>query len=140
MLQYLISLYESFFIALPLPLLEFWGRFSFVVGAVLSIFAYGRFTFRRGNAWQFGRERQSWNARAFLGAGLTFVLIPLAGWIGSSIVLVEGAQTFESLKDLMVFLCVVLFGYPALIVVAPAYMLSDMIEGIPPAWVWEWAP
>ena len=137
-MQNLISLIESWFGALPLPLLELWGRFSYAIGAVLAICAYGRFTFRRGGAWQLGHERQTWNARAFLGAGLSFALVPLAGWVGSGIVLVEGAQTFESLKDLMVFLCIVLFGYPALVAIPPAYMLSDLIEGVPPGFVLNW--
>ena len=53
--------------------------------------------------------------------------------------LVEGAQTFESLKDLVVLLCIVLFGYPALFAVPPAYMLSDLIEGVPPGFVLSWA-
>ena len=53
--------------------------------------------------------------------------------------LVPGAQTFESLKDLVVLLCIVLFGYPALIAVPPAYMLSDLIEGVPPDFVLSWA-
>ena len=61
------------------------------------------------------------------------------GYLGSFIVLVPGAQTFESLKDLVVLLCIVLFGYPALIAVPPAYMLSDLIEGVPPGFVLDWA-
>ena len=32
-----------------------------------------------------------------------------------------------------------LFGYPALIAVPPAYMLSDLIEGVPPDFVLSWA-
>ena len=70
---------------------------------------------------------------------LTCVLIIASGYIGSFIVLVPGAQTFKSLKDLAVLLCVVLFGYPALIAVVPAYMLSDLIEGVPPGFVLNWA-
>jgi hypothetical protein len=83
----------------------------------------------------FGRERQIWEAKAFLSLPLTFVLIIATGYIGSFIVLVPGAQTFESLKDLVVLMCIVLFGYPALLVVPPAYMLSDLIEGVPPDFV-----
>ena len=45
----------------------------------------------------------------------------------------------KSLKDLAVLLCVVLLGYPALIAIPPAYMLSDLIEGVPPSFVWDWA-
>ena len=84
-------------------------------------------------------ERQAWDAKAFLSMPLTFVLIIAAGYIGSFIVLVPGAQTFESLKDLVVLLCIVLFGYPALIAVPLAYMLSDLIEGVPPDFVLSWA-
>jgi len=44
--------------AIPLPLLEVWGRFSYVVGLALAICAFGGFTFRVGESWGFGRERQ----------------------------------------------------------------------------------
>ena len=124
---------------IPLPLLEVWGRFSYLVGLGLAICAFGGFTFRIGDRWGFGRERQTWDAKAFLSMPLTLVLIIAAGYIGSFIVLVPGAQTFESLKDLVVLLCVVLFGYPALVAVPPAYMLSDLIEGVPPEFVLSWA-
>ena len=126
-----ITWLEEIFGTLPLPLLEVWGRFSYLVGFVLAICAFAGFTFRTGERWGFGRERQTWDTRAFLSMPLTFVLIIAAGYLGSFIVLVPGAQTFESLKDLVVLLAVVLFGYPALIVVPPAYMLSDLIEGVP---------
>jgi hypothetical protein len=122
-----------------LPLLEVWGRFSYVVGLVLAICAFGGFTFRIGESWGFGRERQKWDAKAFLSLPLTFVLIIATGYIGSFVVFVAGAQTFESLKDLVVLLCLVLFGYPALLAVPPAYMLSDLIEGVPPDFVLNWA-
>ena len=124
---------------IPLPLLEVWGRFSYVVGLFLAICAFGGFTFRIGEHWGFGRARQRWDTKAFLSMPLTFVLIIATGYIGSFIVLVPGAQTFESLKDLAVLLCIVLFGYPALIAVPPAYMLSDLIEGVPPDFVLNWA-
>ena len=116
-----------------------WGRFSYLVGLVLAVCAFGGFTFRIGERWGFGRERQTWDAKAFLSLPLTFVLIIATGYLGSFIVLVPGAQTFESLKDLVVLLCIVLFGYPALIAVPPAYMLSDLIEGVPPDFVLSWA-
>ena len=124
---------------LPLALLEVWGRFSYLVGFVLAVCAFGGFTFRIGDRWGFGRERQTWDTTAFLSLPLTFVLIIATGYLGSFIVLVPGAQTFESLKDLVVLLGIVLFGYPALIVVPPAYMLSDLIEGVPPGFVLSWA-
>ena len=54
--------------------------------------------------------------------------------------LVPGAQTLESLKDLVVLLCIVLFGYPALIVVPFAYGVSDLIEGVPPGFLLGWLP
>ena len=64
----------------------------------------------------------------------------MAGYLGSFEVLVEGAQTFESLKDLVVLVTIVLFGYPALLAVPPAYMLSDLIiEGVRPDFVLSWA-
>ena len=124
---------------IPLPVLEVWGRFSYVIGVFLAICAFCGFTFRIGDRWGFGRARQRWDTKAFLSIPLTCVLIIATGYIGSFIVLVPGAQTFESLKDLAVLLCIVLFGYPALIAVVPAYMLSDLIEGVPPGFVLNWA-
>lgn len=125
--------------AVPLALLEVWGRFSYLVGAALAICAFGGFTFRIGERWGFGRERFAWDTKAFLSVPLTFVLIIVSGYLGSFVVLVPDAQTFESLKDLVVLLCIVYFGYPALLAVPPAYMLSDLIEGVPPAFVLDWA-
>ena len=135
-----ISWLEAIVSTIPLPLLEVWGRFSYIVGLVLAICAFGGFTFRIGDQWGFGRERQAWDDKAFLCIPLTFVLIIATGYIGSFVVLVPGAQTFESLKDLVVFLCVVLFGYPALITVPFAYGLSDLIEGVPPGFLLDWLP
>lgn len=55
--------------------------------------------------------------------------------------MVPGAQTLESLKDLFVFLCIVLFGYPALVTIPLAYSLSDvLIEGVPPEFLIAWLP
>jgi PAS domain S-box-containing protein len=125
---------------IPLPVLEVWGRFAYVVGLFLAICAFCGFTFRIGEHWGFGRARQGWDAKAFLSVPLTCVLIIATGYIGSFIVLVPGAQTFESLKDLSVLLCIVLFGYPALITVPFAYGLSDLIEGVPPEFLLAWLP
>ena len=130
----------TFVADLPLPLLEVWGGLSYVLGLVLACFAFGGFTFRIGSRWGLGRERQAWDARAFMAIPLTFVAILVSGYLGSFIVLVPGAQTFESLKDLVVFLCIVLLGYPALITVPFAYGLSDLIEGIPPDFLLSWLP
>ena len=136
-MTFVITWLEEIAGSIPLPLLEVWGRFSYLVGLVLCICAFGGFTFRIGGRWGFGRERVTWDAKAFLSVPLTSVLIIAASYIGSFIVLVPGAQTFESLKDLVVLLCIVMFGYPALIAVPPAYMLADLMEGVPPAFVLE---
>ena len=130
---------EALVHSIPLPVLEVWGRFSYLVGLLVAICAFCGFTFRIGEHWGFGRTRQGWDTKAFLSIPLTCVLIIATGYVGSFIVLVPGAQTFESLKDLAVLLCIVLFGYPALIAVVPAYMLSDLIEGVPPGFVLNWA-
>jgi PAS domain S-box-containing protein len=136
----IVTWIEAVFAGIPLPLLEVWGRFGYVVGFALAIAAFGGFTFRAGGKWQLGRERQAWDAKALLSIPLTFVLIVAAGYFGSFIVLVPGAQTFESLKDLVVFACIVLFGYPALLTVPFAYGLSDLIEGVPPEFLADWLP
>jgi PAS domain S-box-containing protein len=114
------------------------GRFAYIVGLFLAVCAFGGFTFRIGEHWGFGRERLTWDGKAFLSVPLTSVLVIATGYIGSFIVLVPGAQTFESLKDLVVLLCIVLFGYPALIVVPFAYGVSDLIEGVPPNFLLAW--
>ena len=128
----IVTWYEMIVGSIPLPLLEVLGRFSYIVGLFLAFCAFGGFTFRIGEHWGFGRARQTWNVHAFLSVPLTFVLIIASGYIGSFIVLVPGAQTFESLKDLVVLLSVVLLGYPALITIPFAYGVSDLIEGVPP--------
>ncbi|EPG75288.1 PAS domain S-box protein [Leptospira fainei serovar Hurstbridge str. BUT 6] len=130
--------FEGIFALLPLPLLEVWGRFGYLIGFALMLSAYGGFTFRPGGRWGFGRERQTWDSQSLLSIAITFVLILITGPLGSLIVLVPGAQTFESLKDLSVFLCISLFGYPALIAVPFAYGLSDLMEGVPPDFLLDW--
>jgi signal transduction histidine kinase/CheY-like chemotaxis protein len=134
----IVGWFEALFGAIPAPLLEVWGRLSYVVGSGLALCAFGGFTFRVGERWGFGRERQSWDAKAVLSMPLTFVLVTLSGYLGSFIVLVPGAQTFESLKDLAVFLCIVCFGYPALVTVPFAYGVSDLVEGVPPDFLLDW--
>jgi hypothetical protein len=136
----IVAAIESFVGSLPLPLLETWGRVAFALGLMLALVAFGGFTFRPGGRWGLGRERQAWDARAVLSVLVTFVLTMVTGYVGSFIVLVPGAQTLESLKDLVVFLCIVLFGYPALLTVPFAYGLSDLIEGVPPELLFEWLP
>jgi two-component system sensor histidine kinase/response regulator len=135
-----VAWFEAVLSNIPLPILEVWGRFAYVVGLFLAICAFGGFTFRIGERWRFGRARQGWDAKAFLSVPLTFVLIIATGYIGSFIVLVPGAQTFESLKDLAVLLSLILLGYPALITIPFAYGLSDLIEGVPPEFLLAWLP
>jgi len=136
----IVTWFELVVSSIPLPLLEVWGRFAYIVGLFLAISAFGGFTFRIGERWGFGRVRHAWDAKAFLTMPLMFVLIVAAGYIGSFIVLVPGAQTFESLKDLVVLLGITLFGYPALITIPFAYGLSDLIEGVPPEFLLAWLP
>src|SRR5689334_12690478 len=112
---------ETIFKNIPLPLLEVWGRVGFLFGFILMIFAFSGFTLRPAGRWGFGKEHYSWDSKSLLSIILTFVFICLTGYVGSFIVLVPGAQTFESLKDLSVFVCILLFGYPALITVPFAY-------------------
>lgn len=126
--------------SLPLDLLEVWGRFAFLVGSLLALAAFSGLTFRPGGGWGLGRERLAWDAEAVLSIPVTFVAIIVTGFLGSFVVLVPGAQTLESLKDLVVFLCIVLFGYPALITAPFAYGLSDLIEGVPPEFLLAWLP
>jgi len=130
---------ETMFAALPFEFLEAWGRVAYVVGIALLILAYGGFTFMPAGRWGFGRERQVWGAAAFKAMAATAILIIGSGYIGSFIVLVPGAQTFESLKDCAVFLCIVLFGRPALLITPIAYGISDLIEGVQPAYELDWA-
>lgn len=125
---------------IPLPILEVWGRFSFLLGSIISIFAFTGFTFRNGKTFRISREVWNWNLTSFYWFLITFVSIFLTGYLGSFIVLIPGAQTLESLKDLSVFLCLNFFGYPALLAVPFAYGLSDLIEGVPPEFLWDWLP
>ncbi len=129
---------EALFASIPLPLMDAWGRFGYAVGLVLMVLAYGGFIFKPGGKWGLGIERQSWGPRALISMPVTFVLVFGSGYLGSSIVLVPGAQTFESLKDVSVFACILTFGYPALLIVPFAYGLSDMVEGVPPDFILDW--
>ncbi len=134
----LVNRLEAALGGIPLAFLEVWGRFGYMIGFALAVCAFGGFTLRPAGRWGLGRERQAWDAKAVLSIPVTFLLILFSGYVGSFIVLVPGAQTFESLKDLFVFLCIVLFGYPALITVPFAYGLSDLIEGVPPEFLLDW--
>ncbi|MCW7492971.1 ATP-binding protein [Leptospira sp. 2 VSF19] len=131
---------ERFVSNIPLPILEVWGRFSFLFGSIIAIFAFTGFTFRNGKTLRISREVWNWNLTSFYWFLITFVSIFITGYLGSSIVLIPGAQTFESLKDLSVFLCLNFFGFPALLAVPFAYGLSDLMEGVPPDFLWDWLP
>ena len=131
---------EGTFAGIPLAVLEVWGVLSYGIGLALALLAFGGFTLRLGQRWGLGRERLAWDAKALWCMPLTFVLIAMSGYFGSFVVLVPAAQTFESLKDLIVFLCVVLFGYPALVTIPFAYGVSDLIEGVPPDFLLGWLP
>lgn len=119
---------EDFFLAIPLSFLEVWGRLGFLLGLVFALYAFTSFK----------REKCKWDAKSLQHMILTFGLVLVTGYIGSTIVLVPGAQTFESLKDLSVFLCILFFGYPALLIIPFAYGLSDIIEGVPPSFILSW--
>jgi two-component system sensor histidine kinase/response regulator len=136
----LFQAFQTFFGGLPLPFLEVWGCLAYAIGAALAVLAFGGFTLRPGGHWGLGRERQAWDSKAILSIPITFSLVVLTGYLGSFAVLVPEAQTLETLKDLAVFCCVLLFGYPALITVPFAYALSDLIEGIPPSFIADWLP
>jgi signal transduction histidine kinase/CheY-like chemotaxis protein len=139
-MESLLRWLENRFEGIPLPFLEAWGSASYLLGCLLAVLAFGRFTLRPGGVWRLGRERQTWDAPAFLCLPFMLVLILATGYLGSFVVLVPGAQTLESLKDLVVLLGIVLFGYPALVVVPFAYGLSDLIEGVPPEFLLSWLP
>jgi hypothetical protein len=42
----IIAWYETVVGAIPLSLLEVWGRFAYIVGFFLAVCAFGGFTFR----------------------------------------------------------------------------------------------
>lgn len=140
MISAVIHQLEQIFAAIPLPLLEVWGRFSYILGFALMICAFAGITFKPHDQWGFGRQRQTWDTKAFVSMIITLLLIFASGATGSSLVLGPAVQTFESLKDLSVFLCLVLFGYPALVVTPFAYCLSDLIGGVPPGFILNWLP
>ncbi|MCL8312334.1 PAS domain-containing protein [Leptospira interrogans] len=134
----IIQQLESIFESIPLPVLEIWGFLGWIVGLFFMISAFTGFRLKISNGIGFKREIQFWDTQALLSIPFTFVFIFITGYLGSFVVLVPGAQTFESLKDLSVFLCILLFGYPALIAVPFAYALSDLIEGVPPDFLLDW--
>jgi len=83
---------DAIFSQIPLPLLEVWGRFGYIIGFALMLAAFGGFVFRPGGRWGFGREQQAWDAKALLASALTCILVIVTGYIGSFIVLVPGPR------------------------------------------------
>ena len=137
----MITAIEAMFVAIPPAVLEVWGQSAYLAGFAFAVLAFAGVTLRREHGrFRLVRDRQVWDVAAVVSVLVTFILILVTGYLGSFIVLVPGAQTFESLKDLVVFLCVVLFGYPALLTVPFAYGLSDLIEGVPPEFLLDWWP
>jgi len=65
-MTHVITWLEAIVASIPLPLLEVWGRFSYLVGFLLAVCAFGGFTFRMGERWGFGGKRQTWDLKAFL--------------------------------------------------------------------------
>lgn len=130
---------EAIFSGIPLGFLGAWGRFGYFAGLLLAVCAFAGITFRPGGGkWGLGWQIQRWDAKAILAIPVTWILIFVTGYVGSSWVLVPGAQTFESLKDLVVFVCILIFGYPALLTVPFAYASADLIEGVPPDFLIDW--
>ena len=60
---------EAFFEDVPLPLLEVWGRFGYLLGLLLMVCAFSGITFRPGGRWSLGRQRQNWDAMALRSVG-----------------------------------------------------------------------
>lgn len=129
---------DKIFKLFPLPVLETWGKVAYLFGTILTVCAFSGITFRVGGAWAFGRERYQWDPKSYFSIPITFALVVVSGFLGSFVNLVPGAQTFESVKDLVVFLCILYFGYPALVTVPFAYALSDIIEGVPLEFLLDW--
>lgn len=135
----LVQWFETELQSIPTSTLDIWGQAAFIVGVCFMFCAYSGFTPRPGGKWGFGWQRSTWDSTAFYSVLITFVLVISSGFAGSFFVIVPGAQTFESLKDLSVFICVILFGYPALIAVPFAYGVSDLVEGVPPEFLRDWS-
>ncbi len=131
---------DGVFSGIPLPFMEIWGTMGFTLGLLLASSAYAGFAFCVNGRWCFAREHYRLNNRFIVSIVLTIVLVLGGGFVGRNIWLVPGAQSLESIFDLSVFLCAVLLGYPALMVIPLAYILSDLIGGIPFQQLLVWLP
>lgn len=131
---------DELFTAIPLPLLEVWGPISFILGCIFALCALYGLTLFPEKGWKIARERYKFNNRFIFSIILTFLLMMAGKYIGDNIWLVPGAQSFESLYDLAVFLCAVILGYPAIIAIPFAYFFLDVIGGFPIADASKWIP
>ncbi|MCP4117871.1 MAG: hypothetical protein GY737_21215 [Desulfobacteraceae bacterium] len=136
----LILWIDALFSGIPLPFMEILGPVGFVLGLLLAIAAFGGFTFYVNGRWCVAREYYRPDNRFIVSIALTIVLMLGGGFVGRNIWLVPGAQSLESVFDLFVFLCAVLFGYPALIAIPLGYILSDLIGGISLHQLLAWLP
>lgn len=84
----LIKWFEDTFTLIPLPVLEVWGRFGFLVGLILMWFAYGGFTLRSSGKWKLGVSRQTWDSGSLQSFSITFILNCVTGYLGSFFILV----------------------------------------------------
>lgn len=139
-LKNLILWIDALFSGIPLPFMEIWGPVGFALGLLLALATYGGFTFYVNGRWCVAREHYRLDNRFIVSMALTIVLMMGGGFVGRNIWLVPGAQSLESIFDLSVFLCAVLFGYPALIAIPMGYILSDLMGGIPPQQLLAWLP
>ena len=136
----IVTWFELLVSSIPLPLLEVWGRFAYIVGLFLAICAFGGFTFRIGERWGFGRvaadvgregvPEPAADVRADH-RGRLHRIVHRAGPGRADVRVPEGSRRAAG---------IVLLGYPALITVPFAYGLSDLIEGVPPEFLLAWLP
>lgn len=139
-IKQLVIFVDQQFSYIPIPVLEIWAIVAFFIGILFAVVAYGGFVFKvRGN-WCLARESYSFDNKYFISAIITIVLMAGGKFAGNNIWLVPGAQSLESLYDLAVFLCIVLFGRPALFTVSLAYFILDAIGGFPVTESIKWLP
>ncbi|WP_084456593.1 ATP-binding protein [Desulfogranum mediterraneum] len=136
----LVILIDGMFSKIPLPLTEIWGVVGFTIGSAFAIAAFGGLRFNVRGRWGIAREGYRLDNRFIISMVLTFLLMAAGKYLGHHILLVPGAQSLESLFDLAVFLCAVLFGYPAILTIPAAYFLLDAIGGFPLNDLVSWIP
>ncbi|WP_077033904.1 PAS domain S-box protein [Pelomonas sp. KK5] len=137
-MQATIQLLESLFAGWSLGFLSAWGRLAGLVGAVLVVCAYGRLTLRSEGRWRLARDPQAWDAQAFTGMLASFALVLLAVFGDLNFPGVEGLQPLGPVRGVAVFVCIALWGYPALVGIPPASLLAHLIGGVSPDFVADW--